>query len=406
MALFERIKSTFVETDPEAETPSSGVRSVGDLLRQQRFSLDLDLSHVAAALKIKTDYLAAIEEGRHDQLPGAAYALGFVRSYSEHLGLDGAEILRRFKLEAAGLDAKPDLAFPMPLSERSLPAGGMLIAAAILAICGYGMWYHLSTAERVSPERVTEVPAALLAPRQMPVLLPRQTPGNPSDATVSAANAASNPSPVGRNSRTAGSLPGPKHATPAPMAVSSAGETPSTYKPDSSGLGSVTTGDQSRAPAAPSSAISATSAAAAVPAGSPAPLASAAIPTTAPTEASSTAVPTPTKALTSPPAAQSAGAAHVYGALADPSRITVQANADSWIQIRAADHSVLFTGMLKPGDAYRVPDRLGLSMRAGNAGGLDIIVDGKPAPSLGRSGTVRNVSLDPQTLMAQSAAHD
>jgi hypothetical protein len=37
-------------------------------------------------------------------------------------------------------------------------------------------------------------------------------------------------------------------------------------------------------------------------------------------------------------------------------------------------------------------------MRAGNAGGLDVTVDGKPVPTLGPSGAVRTVALDPASL--------
>jgi cytoskeleton protein RodZ len=94
------------------------------------------------------------------------------------------------------------------------------------------------------------------------------------------------------------------------------------------------------------------------------------------------------------------------GASDGPTRIVLGATADSWIQIRDADHSVLFTGVLKPGETYRVPDRPGLSMRTGNAGGLNVTVDGKPLPSLGPIGTVRNVALDPQLLAANSTIHN
>ena len=106
----------------------------------------------------------ALEAGRPDLLPGPTYAIGFVRAYSDHLGLDGSEILRRFKAESAGLDAKPDLTFPMPLGERSIPGRAMLLVALILVLCGYGTWYYLSTAERSRPERVAELPIGLLSP--------------------------------------------------------------------------------------------------------------------------------------------------------------------------------------------------------------------------------------------------
>ena len=113
------------------------------------------------------------------------------------------------------------------------------------------------------------------------------------------------------------------------------------------------------------------------------------------------AAPNPTEALAAPPPEAQSG--HVYGQTDGLSRITLRANADSWIQVRGADRAVLFTGLLKPGDSYRVPDQPGLTMRAGNAGGLDVVVDGKPAAPLGPVGAVRNVALDPQSLSARTA---
>src|SRR5438128_4242262 len=165
MALLRRLKTPFMEDLPDGEAASPfGPRSAGDLLRQQREALALDLDDVAAALKIKPGYLAALEAGRPDLLPGPAYAIGFVRAYGDQLGLDGSEIVRRFKAESAALDAKPDLAFPMPLGEHSVPGGAMLLVALILALRGYGTWYYVSTGEHSRPERVAEVPAELMAP--------------------------------------------------------------------------------------------------------------------------------------------------------------------------------------------------------------------------------------------------
>jgi cytoskeleton protein RodZ len=60
--------------------------------------------------------------------------------------------------------------------------------------------------------------------------------------------------------------------------------------------------------------------------------------------------------------------------------------------------------VLKPGETYRVPDRPGLVLRTGNAGGLDITVDGRPVASVGPVGKTRNVALDPERLVAGTAA--
>src|SRR5271169_6066600 len=136
MALFRRLKTPFAEDLPDGEAASpSGPRSVGDLLRQQREALRFDLDDVAAALRIKPAYLAALEAGRPDLLPGPAYAIGFLRTYANHLGLDSGEVLRRFKRDPMVLAAKPDLTLPGAISARNMPGSGMLLLALIMAVC-------------------------------------------------------------------------------------------------------------------------------------------------------------------------------------------------------------------------------------------------------------------------------
>jgi cytoskeleton protein RodZ len=379
MALFQRIKTPLAETGFEDEAPlPAGPRSAGDALRQQREALGLNLSDVAGALRIKPAYLAAIEEGHPDRLPGPAYAAGFVRAYGDHLGLDGAEILRRFRLGAAGLDAKPDLSFPMPLGERSVPGRTMLLLALILAICGYGTWYYLSTDELARPERVTEVPATLLPPK--PPKLPKPAP-SATPAPIAAANSATTTGQAGAPP----SEPVPGAETPAASEeAATAGGPPPPAAATLPGIPAT--------PPAPVPAI--TSAPALAPTTASAPATVPHIPSTSADTAAGSVL------------EAGSGAPLSYGAADGSTRIVLRATTDSWIQVRDADHSVLFTRVLKPGESYRVPDRAGLSMRAGNAGGLDVMVDGKPAPSLGPIGAVRNVALDPQLLMATSTVHN
>jgi cytoskeleton protein RodZ len=367
MALFQRIKTPLAEMGFESEVPlPAGPRSAGDALRQQREALGLNFSDVAGVLRIKPAYLAAIEEGRPDRLPGPAYAAGFVRAYGDHLGLDGAEILRRFRLEAAGLDAKPDLSFPMPLGERSVPGRAMLLLALILAICGYGTWYYLSTDELARPERVTEVSATLLPPK--PPKLAASAPSAPiapaTSASATGQSGAPPPEPVSRTE-----MPAASEAEAAP------GGSPPPAAATIPGI-----------PATPPAPVPATSSAAV------------SVPHIPNTSADDAAPGTVLEAESGTPL--------TYGAADGSTRIVFRATTDSWIQVRDSDHSVLFTGVLKPGESYRVPDRAGLSMRAGNAGGLNVVVDGKPAPSLGPIGAVRNVALDPQLLASKSTSHN
>ena len=313
MALFHRLKMPIAEEAPESITEPFDGRSAGDELRQRREALGLGLADVAATLRIKPAYLAALEAGRPGELPGAVYAIGYMRAYAGYLGLDRGAMLRRFKQESALLAARPDLAFPIPLGGRSMPGGGMLLVGLILATCAYGGWFYLSTGEGPRPERVAQVPLELLPYRE----------------------AFRAPSAVSR--------PEEAQAAPRSPAVPSEGEA-------GSGSGA--------SPAASALSVA--------------------------------AVPAATDPAPNP-----------------PGEVVIRATADSWIQIRDARQSVLLTRVLKAGESCRAPARPGLSMRTGNAGGLEITVDGVPAPPIGGRGMVRrNVALDGHALLAGSAVRN
>jgi cytoskeleton protein RodZ len=298
MAHFPRSMSSSADGDPDRnDRPPARPDSAAEILRRQREALGLELDDVAAALRIKPAYIAVLEAASLEQLPGPVYATGFLRAYADHLGLDANEMVRRFKAEATGFAANPDLGFPISLGERSIPGSGTLLAAALLAICGYGFWYYLSTDDSGDVERVAEVPPALLMPR------PPLPPTPPNEAP--------------------------------PVSTDAAG---------SSGPGSV-----------------------------------------APRLAAASAA---------PPPEFSKG-------------IVIRATARCWVEIRDPKNSVLLARVLKAGETYRLPDQPGFSMRAGNAGGLEITVDGRPVPPIGRTGKVRcHVALDPQALMAGSAVRN
>jgi len=72
------------------------LRELGQLLREKRVELGVDLDQVQAKTKIRKRYLMALEAGEWDSLPGEVYARGFVRSYAELLGLDGLELLQKY----------------------------------------------------------------------------------------------------------------------------------------------------------------------------------------------------------------------------------------------------------------------------------------------------------------------
>ena len=80
-------------------------------------------------------------------------------------------------------------------------------------------------------------------------------------------------------------------------------------------------------------------------------------------------------------------------------RIVVRARIQSWVQVEGSNNELLLTRVLNPGDMFLVPNRSDLHLVTGNAGGIEILVDGVLLPPLGPEGTVRrNVQLTPDAL--------
>ena len=144
----------------ESVSQETNFEPVGDALRARREERGEDLRYVAQILRIRYPYLKAIEDSLIDELPGATYAIGFVRTYAEHLGLDSRDLVTRFKAEVDGLNARSDLHFPAPIPEGGVPSGAVLIVAVVMAFGIFGTWSYLSAPDDTVAEVVPAVPVA------------------------------------------------------------------------------------------------------------------------------------------------------------------------------------------------------------------------------------------------------
>ena len=69
---------------------------------------------------------------------------------------------------------------------------------------------------------------------------------------------------------------------------------------------------------------------------------------------------------------------------------------------KAGADLIVTSRTLEPGDRFVIPDRNDLALWTGNAGGLEVWVDGEKVGTLGRSGAVvRDVSLAPDSLLTR-----
>lgn len=417
---------------PSDEAP---YEMVGTTLRHKREERGEDLRYVAQMLRIRYPYLKAIEDGKPDELPGPTYAVGFVRTYAEHLGLDSESLVQKFKEEAAGLQAKADLHFPAPLPEGKIPSGAVLIVAVLLAAGVYGVWMYLSSRDQQVAEIVPELPNQISEIIQ----------GNPPVTPVTPVT------PEAASEQTVAGMPptaevSPAEATPGQPAVPDTAATVATQAAQATPESETEqAGPQPDATASATEAVEATETVVATVAptetSGEAASESGAAPEAAPepAERSVDEIPAPPGANADPAAAREeetpavATAAvedpvpagdepevaaaetgpeiertppRIYGGENQDARIVIHADADSWVEVRdGATNELLLTRVLFKGDKYQVPDRGGLTLLTGNAGGLRIVVDGTAVPVLGPLGAVRrNVLLEPGPLLDGASA--
>ncbi len=335
---------------------------VGATLRAAREGMGKSLPECAKLLRIRQPFLEALEEGRHGDLPGGTYAAGFLRSYAEFLSLDSEEMVRRFREEGAGgFKNRTELTFPSPVSEGRIPGGAVIFLGLILAAVAYGGWYMLSSAETKVTEMVPPLPDRLAG------VLNRQA-----SLTGEGKMAAETPKPAEEKA---------KEEVVPPLETEE--EKPAAIQP----------------PAQPQSA------AAPEPPKVEPPKVEAPKVEPPKVEAPKVEAPKVEPPKVEPPKPEvvpttSIPDGKIYGTEYADARVVLKATGDDcWIQVREVDGSLLMSRLLRRGDSFRVPNRSGLTLMVGNAGSLEVSVDGRKAQALGAAGQVRrDIRLDPDKL--------
>jgi cytoskeletal protein RodZ len=106
---------------------------IGRTLRLTREKRGLSLQQVEEATKIRTRYLRDLENENFDVLP-AVYVLGSLKTYAEHLGLDGAAMTGELKRRRSSLQPEQDQAAEVPPSRE--PRGLLASLSHLVGISG------------------------------------------------------------------------------------------------------------------------------------------------------------------------------------------------------------------------------------------------------------------------------
>ncbi|MFN3856811.1 MAG: helix-turn-helix domain-containing protein [Caulobacter sp.] len=286
---------------------------IGVALKAIREHHGVTLQDLSDATRIRQTYLAALEDMRLDDLPSRPFAIGYVKAYARHFGLDQDEAVERFKTEAPDHDAA--LRAPVGVRKQRDPRLGLILTVGVLATAAFVLW---NVAQRsINAEK----PAPTVA--QQAALPPVAGPQGPLE--------------VGEP------LPPPPEATvPIPY------ETPGLEAAAASG-GSA---DAVEAAARARNAAEA---------GQPV--------------MPELAVGTPFRQR-----------GEIHGAPpAQASPVLVQARRGSVLVVKGADDTIYFSGVLRPGEAYRVPSVPGLKLEVPDPQAFNVYVGGAfkgylPAP--------------------------
>jgi cytoskeleton protein RodZ len=320
------------------------------LLRDQRLARELAIDDVAARLKIRSRYLEAIEQGRFDQLPGAAYIPAFLRAYANFIGLDADKVMTAYQLSGPVPIERPvTLPADFPLVEKRAPIGLAVLTVLLVIGAGYAVWHYLPRQQMIVSEKVPPVPDRLMAtpaPAPQPAVDKPSTPPAPTqEATTQTPPAAAAPAPA-----PAVVTPPSPPATPAAAAANEVWPAP---KQEPQGTAPAASPALVPPPPAPPPVVmpmpgigQAQAAQAPQPAAAPAPAPVAQPPVTQPPVTQEATATTPAAPVATPPMA---------------SDTRVYARSNSWIELRGPAGDVLTQTYVRAGETYTVP--AGISYR-------------------------------------------
>jgi cytoskeleton protein RodZ len=325
------------------EREASPGRAVGRLLRDQREARGLTLNAVEKNLRIRVAHLQAIEEGRFDLLPGAAYVPAFLRAYAVHVGLDAEKVMSAYHLSGA-LPIKRPIAMPadFPILERRAPIGLAVLTVLLVIAAGYAAWQYLPREQTVVAEKVPPVPDRLLASRPAPT---------PSSEVVPAAQA---PAAASTSELANRGIPDPKRAqSPQPPSVA-----PNVWPGRRESVAPPTQAQTQEVPLAPPVVV-----AVPVPPAPPAVMnapaigqAQAAQPPAVPDppRAQQQSAPAVEEATAKPPAAETPPPAPPAIA---PVKVDtpVRVRTNSWVELRGPNGDILAQTYVRAGESYVVP---------------------------------------------------
>lgn len=128
---------------------------IGAALKAAREARRLSLDEVAGRTRVKSSYLAAIEDLRLGELPSRPFTIGYIRAYAQALGMDADAAADRFRSD----DPAPDqpLRNPIGVPEERDPRLTVMVVGLAFVIAAIVLW---NVAQRMMSDQAPPPPTA------------------------------------------------------------------------------------------------------------------------------------------------------------------------------------------------------------------------------------------------------
>ena len=112
----------------------------GEALRAEREKAGIDIPTLSFELRIPKNYLHALEVETYDELPGATYGYGYIKSYCKFLGIDDTPFLDTYKMRTSAAVSRPEYSFPDEALEPRMSGAMTAMLVVLVLLTGYIGW--------------------------------------------------------------------------------------------------------------------------------------------------------------------------------------------------------------------------------------------------------------------------
>lgn len=120
--------------------------SLGEFLKEARGKLNISIEQITEDTRILRKFIEAIENDDFSAFPGETYLKGFLRNYSEYLGIDSDEVIRKYE-RIKMMETPTPIEQLIPKSEfnfKPFIIFGIIITIFFLSFIGYLLFKNIA----------------------------------------------------------------------------------------------------------------------------------------------------------------------------------------------------------------------------------------------------------------------